>query len=74
VDLANEIENYPKLVEEARKHLGLNDEGKPLVARYIARKLTSKLTPAIPKTVRAIIEKAIAVQRKGTCLKTQAPD
>lgn len=73
LDLAKEIQNYPKLVEEARKQLGLSDDGKPLVARYIARKLTSETPPFIPKTVRAIIEKAIVVERKGTCLKSLAP-
>lgn len=70
--LATEIQNYPKLVEEARKNLGLNDDGKPLVARYIARKLTSETPPFIPKTVQAIIEKAIVVESKGTCLQQQA--
>ena len=73
LDLANEIANYPMLVEEARKELGLRDEGKPLVARYIARRLTAETPPSIPKSIRAIIEKAIFVERRGTCLKTGAP-
>ena len=68
LDLADEIENYPTLVREARKQLGLNDDGKPLVARYIARRLIAETPPFVPVTVRAIIEKAIIVERTGTCL------
>lgn len=67
-ELEKEIADYPKLVAEARKVLGLNTEAKPLIARYIARKLTSQQPPFVPSSIRAIVETAIAVQRTGSCL------
>jgi putative ATP-dependent endonuclease of OLD family len=57
------------LVAAAREELGLNnDTGKPLIARYIARKLTSRSPPVVPPSLKRIIEKAVAVTWKKTCL------
>ncbi len=73
-DLKPEIPDYDAVVAEARKQLGLRgDVGKPLIARYIARKLTAAEPPVIPPTVKAIIEKAIAVTCLGTCLHATTP-
>ena len=51
----------------AGRELG-GDVGKPLVARYIARKLTSKSPPVVPPSLKKIIEKAVAVTWKKSCL------
>ncbi|MBU0716662.1 MAG: AAA family ATPase [Planctomycetes bacterium] len=67
--LKPEIQDYDSLVTEARTQRGLRgDAGKPLIARYIARKLTAAKPPAVPPTARAIIEKAVTVSYLGTCL------
>lgn len=71
--LKSEIPDIDTLTAEARKELGLNtDSGKPLVARYVARKITSQDPPIVPASLKTIIEKAVAVSWKGSCLKTQA--
>lgn len=71
-DLKNEIPDYDKLAAEARDFFGLQDDtGKPLVARYIAVKLTEQDPPVIPPTIRSIIEKALAAEHTGSCLKGQ---
>lgn len=65
-----DIPNYDELATEAREMLGLSDDnGKPLVARYIARKITDNDPPVIPESIRRIIEKAVAVPWKSSCLK-----
>jgi putative ATP-dependent endonuclease of the OLD family len=70
-DLRSEIPDVDALTEEARKELGLSsDSGKPLVARYIARKITSPDPPVVPPSLKQIIEKAVNVTWKGTCLKS----
>ncbi len=69
-DLANEIPNIGALTTEARQLLGLSDDcGKPLVARYIARKLTDSKPPFIPPSIDKIIKKAAKVEWKESCLK-----
>jgi predicted ATP-dependent endonuclease of OLD family len=69
-DLKSEIADADTLEAAARKELGLsNDTGKPLIARYIARKLTSRNPPFIPPTLKKIIEKAISVTWEKSCLK-----
>jgi len=69
VDLKSEIPDADTLTAEARKELGLSDDaGKPLIARYIARKLTSRKPPAVPASLKKIIEKAVAVTWKKSCL------
>jgi len=71
--LKSEIPDIDTLTAEARKELGLStDGGKPLVARYVARKITSQDPPIVPASLKTIIEKAVAVYWKGSCLKTQA--
>jgi predicted ATP-dependent endonuclease of OLD family len=68
-DLKPEIAEYEKLVAEAKEFFGLDDTGKPLVARYIAVKLTQETLPVVPPTIKTIIEKALAAKHAGTCLK-----
>lgn len=67
--LKNEIPEVDALVADAKKELGLSDDsGKPLIARYIARKLTSRNPAIIPPSLKTIIEKAVAVTWKKSCL------
>lgn len=69
VDLAPEIPNFENMTAEAKSELGLHsDSGKPLIARYIAKKLTSNVPPTIPATIRDIIENAVSVRWEGCCL------
>jgi len=69
VDLKGEIPDSDTLVAEARKELGLSDDtGKPLTARYVARKLTSRNPPVVPPSLKSIIEKAVAVAWEKSCL------
>lgn len=68
-DLAAEIPDVEKLTANARKAMGLHsDSGKPLIARYIAKKLTSQEPPIIPDSIRSILEKAVVVKWKKCCL------
>ena len=68
-DLKPEIPDAETLTAEARKELGLSDDtGKPLIARYIARKLTSRNPPVVPPSLKKIVEKAVAVTWKKSCL------
>lgn len=70
-NLRDEIPDYDALAHEAKLTLGLSDDnGKPLIARYIARSLTLKEPPVVPPSVRNIIEKAVRAAWKGSCLKT----
>ncbi len=72
-DLKSEIPSADSLEDEARKELGLsNDTGKPLIARYIARKLVSKSPPAVPPSLKKIIEKAVKVTWGKSCLQVPA--
>lgn len=69
VELKGEIPDSDTLEAEARKELGLSDDtGKPLTARYVARKLTSRNPPVVPPSLKSIIEKAVAVAWKKSCL------
>ena len=71
VDLKSEIPDADSLTCEAKKELGVNDEGgKPLIARYIARKITERNPPVIPRSLKLIIEKAVALTWKHSCLET----
>jgi predicted ATP-dependent endonuclease of OLD family len=73
-DLRNELADVIALTTEARTQLGLSvDTGKPLVARYIARKHTAQNPAVVPPSLKRIIEKAVAVTWKKTCLQTPAP-
>lgn len=72
-DLKPEIADADNLTASARKELGLSsDTGKPLIARYIARELTSRSPSFVPPTLKTIIEKAITVTWKKSCLKVPA--
>jgi len=64
--LRDEIPNADSLEAEARQKLG--DVGKPLIARYVARKLTEREPPQVPQSLRAIIERAIEVTWTKSCL------
>jgi putative ATP-dependent endonuclease of OLD family len=62
--LKTEIEVYDTLASEAKGNLGLtSDSGKPLIARYIARKLVEKgkndgdPSKYIPNSIKTIVEK-----------------
>jgi hypothetical protein len=71
LDLKSEITDEDILTSEARKELGISsDSGKPLIARYIARKLVEKNPPQIPLSIKKIIEKAVAVKWSKSCLRT----
>jgi putative ATP-dependent endonuclease of OLD family len=68
-DLAPEIPDVEQLTTDARRDMGLpGNSGKPLVARYIARKLTSQDPPVIPPSIHAILEKAVVVEWEKCCL------
>ena len=68
-DLAAEIPDVEKLTADARKAMGLHgDSGKPLIARYIAKKLTSQEPPIVPDSIRSILEKAVVVKWGKCCL------
>jgi len=70
-DLKTEIPDSEELTAEARKLLGISDDtGKPLVSRYIAKKLTSRDPAVIPPSLKTIIEKAVKVTWNASCLKT----
>jgi putative ATP-dependent endonuclease of OLD family len=68
-DLESEIPNYANLVSNARSTLG-RDVGKPLIARFIARKLVSQSPAFIPPSIKNILEKAVAVNWENSCLTT----
>lgn len=71
-DLRSEIPDIDKLTADARKMLGINsnDSGKPLIARYIARKIASLDPPMVPPSLKRIIEKAVNVKWRETCLRS----
>ncbi|HGY12386.1 MAG TPA: hypothetical protein ENK36_08500, partial [Desulfobacterales bacterium] len=55
-DLAPEIPDFEQLTTDARRKMGLSgDSGKPLIARYIARKLTSQNPPFVPDSIKSIL-------------------
>lgn len=67
--IRTELNDYTDLKAEATSHLG--PAGKPLIARYIARKLTAENTPRIPASMQEIISRVLAVEWSGSCLKQQ---
>jgi predicted ATP-dependent endonuclease of OLD family len=72
-DLRGETPDVEALTAAARKDLGLNsDSGKPLIARHIARKLTSQKVPIVPPSLEKIIKQAVAVKWEKTCLQKPA--
>lgn len=71
-DLRGEIPDYEALKADAKESLGLKENSKPLIARYIAEKLISRTPPIVPPTILAIVAKALAKGHPGTCLKAMA--
>lgn len=71
-DLESEIADYGNQVKKAKDLFGLDDTGKPLVARYVAVKQTTQNPPAIPPTIKSVIDKALAAKHPGTCLRKPA--
>lgn len=70
-DLADEISGIEAFADEARNLLGLKSEsGKPLIARYIAKRITESNPPIVPRTIQMIVEKAIKVTWQKSCLVT----
>jgi predicted ATPase len=70
-DLRTETPDAETLTADARKLLGLSDSsGKPLIARYIAKKLTAQTPPVIPPSLKLIIEKAVNVKWGKSILHT----
>jgi len=68
-DIEPEIKNYAELKKQAREELGLSKEsGKPLVARFIARKLVAQSPPIVPVSIEKIIKKAIGIEWEKSCL------
>jgi hypothetical protein len=70
MQLEAEVPEYRALEAEAKTHLGLKDEGKPLVSRHIAKSLGSRTPPVIPQSLKRIIEAAIVVEWRSSCLKS----
>lgn len=73
-----EIPEYDALTDEARTNLGItSDSGKPLVARYMARKLIAKgrnegdLSKYVPNTLKAIVQKIKELRWEGSVLRRQ---
>lgn len=71
-----EISNYSALAEAAKKELGLESEsGKPLIARYMARKLIAQgknetdPTKYVPITMKSIIDKIKVLKWEGSILR-----
>ena len=65
--LEAEIPNYANLLSDARNDLG-KDVGKPLIARFIARRLTKQTPAFVPPSIKIILEKAITVNWERSCL------
>ena len=74
--MKTEIPNYNTLKTSAKSELGLTEDSKPLISRYIARKITSngsgpeRSTDHIPTTIKQIIVKVNNLTWNGTLLKT----
>lgn len=62
-----EVKDYDNLVGEARKALG--SDGKPLVARYVARQLCLNTPPIVPATIEKLIKNATECKWENSCLK-----
>lgn len=74
--IKGEIHGYDSLASEARSHLGISsDSGKPLVARYIARKLVDKgrtegdASKYVPDSIRSIVGKIKDLRWQGSVLR-----
>jgi hypothetical protein len=68
-----EVADYAALKQDARKFLGVKeDNGKPLIARYIARVLVGRNPAVVPPTITAVLAKAIVCKHTGSCLRKPA--
>lgn len=67
-DLKEEMPDFEPLTKQARQELGVSGDSKPLIARYIAHKYIQQEPPYVPPSVRSIIEKALAVVWRRSCL------
>lgn len=72
--MKSEISNYATLKTSAKSELGLTEDSKPLIARYVARKITTNGSGTsadhIPSTIKQIIEKVNSLTWTGTLLRT----
>jgi len=71
VTLAEEVAKYDELKANAKADLGLSKgAGKPLIARYIARELTSErqANKFVPASIKKILETAVKVKWEKSCL------
>ena len=69
LEASPEAERLPNLTHEARAFFGLGaNSGKPLVARYIARKHARRNPPFVPAPIAQILAKAKDVKWEGSCL------
>lgn len=72
--LGSQVPGIEDLTAEARQFFGLErGSGKPLIARYIARRLASHGREAIPKVVSEILKKATEVTWRKSCLQKPSP-
>jgi len=70
---AAEVAEYAALKQEARIFLGVKeDNGKPLIARYIARVLVGRNPAVVPPTITTVLSKAIECKHTGSCLRKPA--
>lgn len=67
---AIEVEDYTNLQIAASAELG-SVAGKPIRARFMARKLTERTPAFIPARIRSLIERAISVTCGTTCLREE---
>jgi len=73
--IMNEVSDYSLLREEAKKHLGITKESKPLITWYIAKKLVergeSEGDPAkyVPTKIKKIVRKIKETTWEGSILK-----
>ena len=64
-----EIANIDDLISEARTAMSLKSgSGKPLIARYIAKKLARGAPPFVPETVKTILDTAVNLNWTESCL------
>lgn len=71
-DVEPEIEDYDALAADAKDLLG--DCGKPLVARYVARRRTEGEEAQIPGTIERIVDMVRNLSWRGSCLRDSGGD
>jgi len=69
------LPDYDNLVVEACSVLGIKSDGsKPLIGRFIARKMCSAGAPPIPEEFSNLIKKAVSVEWTSSCLSASTVD